>query len=137
MNQAARAYFQTSVTTTTPGSLVVMLYDGAIKFLQQAKKKMAEKDYAQKGILISKALDIIAELDGSLNLERGGDVAENLHKMYFFCSTQLLKANLQMDQELIDKVIDVLKGVRSAFAEIVVQSPEVAKTTSLGASAYR
>lgn len=58
MHKAASAYMQTHVTTTTPGHLVVMLYDGAISFLEQAKVRMQEKNYAQKGILISQALDI-------------------------------------------------------------------------------
>ncbi|GAB6058025.1 flagellar export chaperone FliS [Desulfonatronum parangueonense] len=122
MYNAARAYLQTQVTTTNPGDVVVLLYEGAIKFLQQAKIKMAERDMEQKGILISKALDIIAELDGSINTQKGGELGENLHKLYFFCNTRLLQANLQLDPKLVDEVITILSGLKSAFEEIKNQN---------------
>ena len=118
MQRAANAYMQTQVTTTTPGHLVVMLYDGAITFLEQAKQEIEVRNYAKKGILISQALDIISELDGSLNTERGGEIAQNLHKLYMYCSTRLLQANLKMDITLINEVIGILSSFRSAFSEI-------------------
>lgn len=118
MHKAANAYMQTQVTTTTPGHLVVMLYDGAITFLEQAKQEIATKNYAKKGILISQALDIIAELDGSLNTDKGGEIAQNLHRLYMYCNTRLLRANLMMDIALIDEVIGILSSFRSAFEEI-------------------
>jgi flagellar protein FliS len=109
---------QTHVTTTTPGHLVVMLYDGAITFLEQAKEEIAAKQYAKKGILISQALSIIAELDGSLNSEKGGEIARNLHRLYMFCNSRLLVANMKMDPAPLDEVIGILTSLRSAFAEI-------------------
>ncbi|MFW5734162.1 MAG: flagellar export chaperone FliS [Oceanidesulfovibrio sp.] len=119
MQKAAQAYFQTQVSTTSQGELLLMLYDGAVKFLRQAQEKINEKDYAQKGILISKALDVIAELDGSLNVQKGGEIAQNLHNLYFYCNTRLLMANMNMDNVLIDEVIKILTGLRSAYAEII------------------
>lgn len=118
MHKAASAYMQTHVTTTTPGHIVVMLYDGAITFLEQAKEEIAARNFARKGILISQALDIIAELDGSLNNEKGGELAQNLHRLYMYCNTRLLRANLKMDTAIIDEVIGILSSFRSAFAEI-------------------
>lgn len=123
MHHAAQAYFQTQVSTTSQGQLLIMLYDGGIKFLTQAKEKIAEKDVKTKGILISRALDVINELDGSLNMDKGGSLAENLHQLYFFCSTRLLLANLRMDPKLIDEVISIFTGLRSAYAEIL-ETPE-------------
>ncbi len=119
MHKAAQAYFETQVNTTSQGKLLLMLYDGAIKFLAQAKAKIAEKDYAQKGILISKAIDVISELDSSLNPAKGGELAEKMHGLYFFCNTRLLKANMDMDPSLIDEVIKILSGLRSAYAQII------------------
>ena len=98
---------------------MILLFEAAIKFLQQAKKKIEEKNYAEKGILISKALDIISELDGSLNTERGGEIATNLHNLYYYCQTRLLIANLKLDRGIIDEVIEILKKIGSAFAEIM------------------
>lgn len=121
MHKAANAYMQTQVSTTTPGHLVVMLYDGAITFLEQAKGEIRAKNYAKKGILISQALDIIAELDSSLNTDKGGEIARNLHQLYMYCNTRLLQANLKMDTGLVDEVIGILSSFRSAFSEISKQ----------------
>ncbi|RQD63121.1 MAG: flagellar export chaperone FliS [Desulfonatronovibrio sp. MSAO_Bac4] len=118
-SNAARAYFSTKVNTTSQEELVVMLFEAAIKFLEQAKIKIEEKDYQEKGNAISKTLDIIAELDSSLNTERGGEVAQNLHALYQFCQSRLLMANLKMDVQIIDEVIGMLKEVGSAFAEVI------------------
>jgi len=124
MQKAAQAYIQAQVTTVGQGDLLIMLFDGCIKFLKQAKERMAERDYAKKGILISKALDIIAELQGSLNAQKGGELAENLKRIYMVCSTRLLMANMKMDQGIVDEVIKTLSGIRDAFAQI--NTPEFA-----------
>ncbi|HDQ39795.1 MAG TPA: flagellar export chaperone FliS [Desulfonatronum sp.] len=118
MYNAARAYLQTQVTTTKPGDVVVLLYEGAINFLKQAKVKITERDVEAKGILISKAMDIISELDASLNTQKGGELGDNLHKLYFYCNTRLLQANLKLEPKLIDEVVTILAGLKSAFAEI-------------------
>ncbi len=118
MLKAAKAYLSTQINTTSQGEVLLMLYEGAIKFLSQAKQRMREKNYAEKGILISKALDVIAELDGSLNAEKGGELAQNLHKLYFYCNTRLLRANLEMNEEYVDEVIKILEAMRTAFKQI-------------------
>jgi len=117
MQNAAKTYIQTQVGTTSQGDILILLFDGAIKFLNQAKERMAEKNYAQKGILISKALDILTELQGSLNANKGGDLAANLQRLYFYCSTQLLTANLKMDVGKVDEVLHILSGLRDAFSQ--------------------
>ena len=117
MQSAVKNYLQTQVSTTTQGDLVIMLYDAALKFLHRAKERIAEKNYAQKGILISKALDILSELQGSLNVNKGGELAERLQKLYFYCSSRLLTANLKMDVTKIDEVVGILTGLREAFVE--------------------
>lgn len=117
--RATQAYMQTNVGTADQGRLLLMLYDGALKFLQQAREKMLEKDYAAKGILISKVIDIVNELSSSLNMERGGDLAVNLSNLYFLCTARLLEANLKMNVERLDSVVQILSGLRSAYAQII------------------
>lgn len=144
MQKASQAYFQTQLTTVGQGELLLLLYDGALKFLAQAREKIIAKDYAAKGILISKALDIINELDGSLNENAGGDLARNLHQLYFMCSAKLLEANMRMDPALLDISINILTGLRSAYAQII-NTPEAkaagaqiaAKQSPTGASVQR
>lgn len=126
MNKAANAYFQTRVSTTDQGQLLIMLYDGALKYLAQARDKILAKDYAAKGVLISKVIDIINELSSSLNLEKGGSLATNLNNLYVLCTARLLQANLKMNVESLDSVTQILSGLRSAYAQIV-DTPEAKK----------
>ncbi|MCR5563950.1 MAG: flagellar export chaperone FliS [Desulfovibrio sp.] len=128
MNKAAQAYFQTKVNTTDQGHLLIMLYDGALKYLQQARDKMLAKDYAAKGVLISKVIDIVNELASSLNMEKGGDLSVNLNNLYILCTARLLQANMKMNIECLDSVVKILSGLRSAYAEIV-ERPEAQKAS--------
>lgn len=123
MNKAANAYFQTKVSTTDQGQLLIMLYDGALRYLSQARDKILAKDYAAKGVLISKVIDIINELSSSLNMEKGGSLATNLNNLYVLCTARLLQANLKMNVESLDSVTEILSGLRSAYAQIV-ETPE-------------
>lgn len=110
MNKAAQAYFQTKVNTTDQGQLLLMLYDGALSYLQQARDKMLARDFAAKGILISKVIDIVNELSASLNMDKGGSLAENLNNLYILCTARLLQANLKMNVEQLDSVAHILSG---------------------------
>lgn len=129
MNKAAQAYFQTKVGTTDQGQLLLMLYDGALNYLQQARDKMIAKDYAAKGLLISKVIDIVNELSCTLNMEKGGTLAENLNNLYFLCTARLLQANLKMNVEQLDSVSGILSGLRSAYAQIL-ETPEAQKAAA-------
>ena len=123
MQKGAQAYFTTNIATTDQGQLLLMLYDGALKFLAQAREKMLERDMAGKGMLISKVIDIVNELASSLNMEKGGTLAENLNNLYFLCTTRLLQANAKLDVQQLDSVAGILAGLRSAYAQIV-NTPE-------------
>ncbi|MFH1914961.1 MAG: flagellar export chaperone FliS [Pseudomonadota bacterium] len=119
MTNPARAYLTTQVETTTQGELLIMLYEAAIKFLKRAKIEIDNKDYAKKGIYISKAMAIIHELAESLNKEKGGDITPRLNQLYMFCTSQLIKANIRMDNKMVDDVIKILDGLCSAYAQIL------------------
>src|SRR6056297_3024950 len=119
MQTAARAYMQTRVHTTSQEELIVLLFDAGIRYLEQAQREIKEKNYAQKGILITKALDVVNELDSSLNIQKGGEIAQNIHSLYIFCQTRLLRANMKMDTAIIDEVIQILEDLKSAFEDIL------------------
>ncbi len=112
------SYRQTSVTTQSKSKLVVMLYDGAIRFLKQAIRDIEAKDYAGKGHNINKAIDIIYELNMTLDMEQGGDIADNLRSLYNFMSRHLGKANFNCDLNLIQEVIDILEELNSSWKAI-------------------
>ncbi len=132
MLKAAKAYLATQVSTSSQGDLLLMLYDTAIKHLHQAVEKMQAKDFAGKGVLISKAINIVSELQESLNKERGGDISKNLFQLYFYCNTRLLTANLKMKPEMVEEVIGILSGLRQAFAQIMPSADGVASLNQQG-----
>jgi len=119
---AQQQYVTTQVGTADRLQLVIMLYDGAISFLGQAKEKMATRDAAGKGLLIGRALDIIAELNASLNFQAGQELAANLFHLYNFMTGHLTKATLNWDSAALDEVLGMLLQLREAWVEVAQRS---------------
>ena len=111
-------YQETAVTTQTKGRLVVMLYEGAIKFLKQAIKHIEANNIEEKNKYISKAIDIIFELNTVLDTEAGGEVAVNLRKLYFFMGRNLTEANIKQDTGKIEEVIKLLEELNQSWKAI-------------------
>ena len=122
MDNRYQAYRQTELATSNRGKIVIMLYSGAITFLNKAKFYMEKKDYENKSKFLIKALDIIEELNVSLDMEKGQDVAKNLKSMYHFFERHLSQANSQNDPIKIDQTIKMLETLKSAFEEILQRS---------------
>jgi flagellar secretion chaperone FliS len=114
----AIAYKEQSILTATPGQLVVMLYDGCLRFLNQAAYAMRDGDTAVAGNRLSRAEAIIDELLTTLDLEQGGVIASRLQGIYVFCNRHLLEARSQRDPEMIDKVADLLGELRESWAQV-------------------
>ena len=112
------AYKQQSILTATPGQLVVMLYDGCLRFLHQGAHAMREGNVRESGARLSRAEAIIDELLATLDLEQGGVVASRLQGIYVFCSRHLGEARLSRDPEMIDKVSELLSELRDAWAHV-------------------
>ena len=91
------AYRKTTVDTSDNVRLVSLLFDGAVNFLKVARGKMEQHDIAGKGIYLGKVTAIVGELNSSLNMEQGGEIARNLRRLYDFVLDRLLKANLKND----------------------------------------
>ena len=113
-------YEENAVATQDKGRLVVMLYDGAIKFLNQALKAIETKDSVGKGQYISRAQDIIMELNSVLDMEAGGQITENLRDLYLFMWKYLNQANIQQDRQKIKKVIDLLAELNRGWRTIAL-----------------
>ena len=114
-----QAYQDTAVTTQSKGRLIVMLYEGAVKFLKLAINEAEAKSYEAKGKYIGKAQDIITELNAVLDMEAGGEIAGNLRKLYFFMNDRLSKANVKNDPEMIREVISLLEELNQGWKAIV------------------
>src|SRR5690242_5261068 len=94
---------ETGVESASPQRLIIMLYDGALKCVVAAKAAMARNDIAGKGAALSKAISIIDEgLRAALNVQDGGEIAQNLMALYEYISTRLLHANLKNDPKPLD-----------------------------------
>lgn len=108
-------YEETSITTQDSGKLVVLLYDGAIKFLRQSVKLIEDGDIEGKGRLIGKAKEIIFELNTVLDMESGGQITQNLRKLYNFMSRHLTQANLKKDVKMVHEVIGLLEELNKGW----------------------
>jgi len=112
------AYQDTAIGTQSKGRLIVMLYDGAIKFLKLAIQELQAEDYAAKGQYINRAQDILCELDAVLDMEAGGEISQNLRKLYTFMGGHLRRANAQRDPQMIQEVIDLLEELNQSWKAI-------------------
>ena len=111
------AYKQQSILTATPGQLVVMLYDGCLRFLGQAGHAMRDGDEAEASSRLVRAEAILDELLATLDLEQGAEIASRLQGIYVFCNRHLIEARGERDPEMIDKVAELLGELREAWAQ--------------------
>ena len=111
-------YRQTSVETATPTRLVVMLYDGALRFLNQAMPALRARDLEAQSRYISKAQAIIAQLRANLDFQAGGEVAYTLQRFYITAYDSLTQANINDDARKLQTVIDGLRELREAWVEV-------------------
>jgi len=114
----AYTYREANVLTANPLKLVIMCYDGAINSLKIAKDAYLKKDYELKAKALQKTLDILHELDASLDMEKGGDISKNLRGLYLFMNQALIEADMKRDLKVFDRIIGLLEELLSAWAAI-------------------
>ena len=117
---AHSTYKSVQVTTTDRGRLLLMMYDGAIKFLKQAKAGLEANDVGKFCRFLSKAQAIIAELMNTLDFEKGGSIAKDLDRLYDFMLFYLTEANLYRDPKRVAKVIGLLDTIYSAYKDVIL-----------------
>jgi flagellar secretion chaperone FliS len=115
---AQQSYQRSDVLTATPGRLVVLLYDGANRFLRRAAAAMRAADVATSNAQLQRAEAILNELLVTLDMERGGEIAASLRDLYLFCGRELNDARLERDADRIDTVVELLAELREAWAQI-------------------
>lgn len=112
------AYQENSITTQSGAGLVVMLYDGAIRFLREVINGMDRADHEHKAKFLNKAAEIIDELDGCLDMETGGEIAQNLRALYGFMRRHLTAANIKNDPQLVRNVIALLEDLNEGWKAV-------------------
>lgn len=114
-----QAYRANQVMTADPGTILLLLYQGAIDFLCRAQEAMERKDMAEKGLYINKTLAIISEFLTSLNLEVGGEVAQNLEALYLFMISHITTANVKNDPQCLTETIQLLSTLKAGWEEAI------------------
>lgn len=118
---AADTYRRNQIMSASPEKLIVLLYDGAIQQLNRAKAGLDgdSKQSADVGIALGKAMAILGELRSSLDLERGGEIAQNLDRLYDFCLDQVYTTNIERSADPIEPPIRVLRTLKEGWDAIV------------------
>lgn len=111
-------YKDTTVNTQSKGRLIILLYEGAIKFMKLAVKELEAGNYLAKGQHINRAQDIINELNAVLDTDAGGEIAGNLRKLYFFMNNRLSEANIKRDPQMINQVIRIMEELSQGWKTI-------------------
>ena len=121
--RAINAYVKTGVETgiadADPHRLVLMLFEGALAAIAQARLKLSAGDVAGRGKAISKAISIIQDgLRNSLDVQKGGELAERLSALYEYVTMRLLDANLHAKQEALDEAAHLISELHAGWAAI-------------------
>ena len=118
------AYRRTEVESRSPLELVVMLYDGANRYLSQARNAIERHDSRAKHEAISRALAVVSELQNTLNIEGGGEIATSLDSLYTFVSQALVDANVNDSVDHVDQALRVLVPLRDAWSQLATVPTE-------------
>ena len=117
MKSAHQKYKQTAVQSASKEKILLMLYEGAIRFMKQACIAIDNKDIAGRGMNIGRAFDIVNELNNTLNHEVGGEIAKNLEQLYMFVSEQLTKANATGQKKHLEDGLRIMETLYSGWVE--------------------
>ncbi len=116
-----QAYTTTQVaTTSSQKQLIVMAYDGVLRFLRQALEHMEKGEIEAKHTKLTKARAVIQELASTLNLEEGGEIARNLWNLYMFFMQKITEANFTGDPSHVEGILPAVQELRDAWAEMKV-----------------
>ncbi len=130
MNHSANysLYKNNHILDANQGKLILMMYDGAIQFITQAKNKLKSNDLGGMGLYLGKAESIISELLNCLNKKDGGDISNSLERLYKFIIKELLLTQINKDPVILDRIISILSTLRESWQKIFNQ--EEIKITS-------
>lgn len=125
----ADQYKSQQILNATPAQQVVMLYDGAIKFCQQAQEAINKGDIQARHNSNKRAMEVVSYMLDILDIEKGGDVARRLQLIYAFLLRRLLEVDFRNDPRICDEVIGHLRILRASWEKIgATESAKAAKT---------
>ncbi|WII37237.1 flagellar export chaperone FliS [Paenibacillus thiaminolyticus] len=113
-----QAYQKNKYETASPHKLILMLYNGALKYINQAESALVEGNHSSAHQNILKVQDIIYELIACLNEREGGEIAKNLKNLYLYVIDQLVQANIQKSSKPLAEVRSVIQSIKEAWEAI-------------------
>lgn len=119
MKTAFAKYKTTSVQSASREKLLLMLYEGCIRFMKQALIAIDKKDIAGRGMNIGRAFDIVNELNNTLNHQAGPEIAKNLEQLYMFISEQLTKSNATGQKKPLEDGLKIMETLYSGWVEAI------------------
>ncbi|KAB8132337.1 flagellar export chaperone FliS [Gracilibacillus oryzae] len=117
--QQYQAYQNNSVNTATPGELTLMLYNGSLKFIKQARKAIEQQDYQNKNVMIQKTQNIVREL--MVTLDQDAAITKQMMPLYEFAYHCLTQANVNNDSEKLTEAEEILTQFRDTWKELIRQ----------------
>lgn len=122
LSHAAARYRVTQVQASSPLERVVLLYDGAIRFMEAAREAIGRRDIASRRDALSRALAIVGQLRCTLDMEHGGEVAASLDRLYGFVTSRLLDAARLQDARPIDECLSVFETLRDGWRTVAADA---------------
>lgn len=119
VSRVAAKYKTTQVVTCSPGELLLLLMDGALRFASEADQALARGDRARAGDRIGRCHAVIEELSAGLDLTDTTGLCENLAALYAFCMQRLIEANLNQSREILGEVPGLIRTVREGVAQVL------------------
>lgn len=119
MNPYLKQYQQTQVQTSSPEKILVLLYEGAIQFLNKAKIGIENKNIEETHNNIMKAQRIISEFMNTLDMKNGGEIAQNLYSLYEYLNYRLVQANIKKEISYINEVLLHLKDLKLTWEKAI------------------
>jgi len=109
-------YANTNVQTADQKTLIVMMYDGLIRFLNKAIVKIEAREIEAAHNYLVRSREIVAELLATLRPEKAGEVGENLKRLYVYTFNRIVEANLYKDPQMVREVIRIVSTLRDGWA---------------------
>ncbi len=119
MKNAYQQYKNQSIQTASREKLLLMMYEGAIRFVKKAILAAEQKQIADRGVNIGRAFDIILELNNTLDHKVGGEISKNLEQLYMFITDQLTKANVTGDPQYLKNCLRILETLYDGWTKAV------------------
>jgi len=130
MNRSS-VYKEVSISTSSPTNLVVLLYQGALRFLHEAVDDIKRQDYVHKRQSIDRAAAIVQYLQSTLDTEKGQEIARELNRLYDYITSRIYEGSTRLDCKPIEEVIKLLETLLSGWEQIALKEQKNAVSTDI------